>query len=383
MTQKKLGLFSSIGIKSHNLMICLAATTKRNARLSIQNFLSFLCTALLIFAASPSGANPSDASSEPYIGLSAFAAMNPSFPCDSWLRTTRGLNKPAMAVLWGTFGNSGACMERFLYQNRNRPHLLEIHFSNQTCLEVEDGRRCEDGELLRFNERRQPANTQDFNQEVLQNPALQNRIRDRIRRINQWLITHKNSNTKAVVSLGLEDEYSLEAFEKIVNLFQEVNRETPLDFETVRSPEIYEYSLEAARFAGYTGYLELHPGSPTETPDLSQYPIWTPPDGQPPAKPTYCITNLDGVSTPRDGGVSKSVSFEQAKGFITRHHDCMAVFLWHAPLQGLQPVLGPRPGDGAYRPTNAVPREREFTIDSGLIRRFNCAMRTWRNDSRC
>ncbi len=174
MLRNSLALFFGfIGSRS-SLIEHFTTTLKYCIQPSLRKFLSFFCAVSLALLAVPSNAN-----AEPYVGLSAFAAMNPSFPCNDWLGTlqegTRRVSKPAMAIVWGTFGSNGACVQRFLTQNRDRPHLLEIHFSNQTCLKY---RRCATGELLIRNDNKQPAGVDDFNQKVLNDPAFQARVKD-------------------------------------------------------------------------------------------------------------------------------------------------------------------------------------------------------------
>lgn len=69
-----------------------------------------------------------------YVGLSAFAARNPNFPCDAYLNTVSNARCPAMSVVWGVFGTDDTCVVRFLDALKDRPHLLQIHPWNNVAL---------------------------------------------------------------------------------------------------------------------------------------------------------------------------------------------------------------------------------------------------------
>ncbi|MBD2341795.1 hypothetical protein H6G64_33210 [Calothrix sp. FACHB-156] len=282
----------------------------------------------------------SSANADPFVGLSAFP-MNQNFPCEQWFKAMEGVQKPAMAVLWGTFGRDKSCANRFMNQNRNQPHLLEIHFSNQTCLQNlgNPERKCQRGELT------QGLNVDQFNQDLINNnPDLIEKIKTRVQRIKAWVDSAKNSNTQIVLSTGLEDNYKDGAYGKMVELIREAGWSYPI----ARNPEQNSYQ----NFKD-ANYLELHPGKTR----LNQYPEWNN-GNRKPAKPGACIVNLDGVSAPDE------VSVEQAKGFIQRHQDCYAVFLWNKDSQGL----------GSGKP----PMERDFSLSNDHVSKLNDAMRNWR-----
>lgn len=84
-------------------------------------------------------------------GVASFAAMHPGFPCDRWLTIYgEALRRkpdllPAMAVLWGTFGDDLTCMKRFAAVFADRPHVIQVHFSNGPCRR---NQRCGEGEFF-------------------------------------------------------------------------------------------------------------------------------------------------------------------------------------------------------------------------------------------
>lgn len=308
------------------------------------------------------------ANDKPYIGLSAFAAMNRDFPCGRYLQTMQDVNKPAMSILWGTFGSDKGCMTRFLQQNINRPHLLQIHLSNQTCydaLEESRGnraRQCARGELIPYdsNDTSTHITSRRFNEKIVAGDRdLIGRIEQRLTNIKTWVDNSRNANTMVVITTGLEDNYNRGAYRRIVELMKAAGLTTENGYRLARNPESPEYKP----FQG-VDYLELHPGSVS---NLGRFPRWDS-GNRPVAKPGKCIANLDGVSTPRAEGVNNTISVNQSEDFVRRHQDCFAVFLWNAPLQGYV-ISGDR-----YAP-NETPRDREFSL--GNIRRLRNIMTTW------
>lgn len=67
------------------------------------------------------------------LGLSAFAASSPRFPCAKYLRQVNKSRYPIMPVLWGTFGADIKCINRFIKTNAHRPHIVEVHLQNGPC----------------------------------------------------------------------------------------------------------------------------------------------------------------------------------------------------------------------------------------------------------
>jgi len=139
-----------------------------------------------------------------YEGFSAYAAMSPHFPCDQFLQIESHAKEPAMAVLWGTFGDDTTCIQRFLAKFADRPHALEIHFSDEVCRRNSN---CEDGEFF-------PQFSVAHWSQILAsaNPYALQAVWDRLSDIRAVVDKYSNSNTQLVLSTGLEDDYSPQAY---------------------------------------------------------------------------------------------------------------------------------------------------------------------------
>mgnify|MGYP000072151636 CR=1 FL=1 len=146
---------------------------------------------------------PVESSAVGFRGIAVFAAMSPDFPCDEALKSLDGVKYPAMSVLWGTFGKDRSCVIKFMDKFRDRPHLLQIHFSNEACRR---NNRCLVDEI------RPTANVYWYNRYLTENPwVVAYEIGERALEIRQFVDVAKNENTHLVLSLGLEDNYTIPA----------------------------------------------------------------------------------------------------------------------------------------------------------------------------
>lgn len=106
-------------------------------------------------------------------------------------------------MVWGTFGKDPSCVINFLEKFHDRPHLLQIHFSNETCRR---DRSCLEGEIANG------ATVYWYNRYLAENPQpIYREVLDRIQEIRAFVDEHKNSNTALLLSLGLEDNYTAQA----------------------------------------------------------------------------------------------------------------------------------------------------------------------------
>lgn len=83
----------------------------------------------------------------PYRGFSSYAAMGDNYQplvCDDFLAISAGAKKPAMAVLYGSFGYNWGCVDRFLAKFADRPHVIEVILKNHTC--TRPPRKCYAGD---------------------------------------------------------------------------------------------------------------------------------------------------------------------------------------------------------------------------------------------
>lgn len=158
---------------------------------------------------------------EPFVGFSSFAALSPKFPCSKFLRIANKAEHPAMAVLHGTFGANYDCVNRFIEENRDRPHLVEVHLLNGACRRAN---RCYEGEIY------PRTSVAEFNRKLeARDRDLLSKIIDRV--VVVFLALNANDKTTLVMTTGLEDNYSREAFEV---MYETIARRW--HFEIIRSP---------------------------------------------------------------------------------------------------------------------------------------------------
>jgi hypothetical protein len=250
-----------------------------------------------------------------YKGFSAFAAQHPKFPCGRFLQISRHADKPIMAVLFSTFGSKTACIKKFAHKFKDRPHAIEIHFNNETCRR--GGRTCYEQELFK---RLSPSQYSNALQRM--SDDVRNRIQKRLSRIIA-LTESGNSNTRFLLSLGLEDEYHPEA---AVALFNVVKKSWP--YEIVRNPAGEKSDDRNADI------IELH----------SANSIF--------GKNQVCLFNQDGL----EGGV------EQAEFLFAKYRRCVATIAWTKEAQGIGEKFTP-------------PLERTFKISRKDVKDYGRLLR--------
>lgn len=230
----------------------------------------------------------------PYEGLSAFAASHNGFPCATYIELTKSLPRPAIATLYGTFGESSNCIRKVLNEIKDRPHLLEVHLSNEACRRH---KRCKGGELL-------PRLTVAAYEKGLKRGSrlVQKAVTRRVKQVARYINQVSHPLTLVVVSLGLEDNLSGQAAAKLAGLVR---------------PHLPDWVLLVRNHVGETAE------APTVT-DISEA------HGSSASFSGTCgIQNLDGTSV-------YSVT-DQGRGFVAggRQRECLASFLWLGRLQGI------------------------------------------------
>lgn len=149
-----------------------------------------------------------------YLGLSAFSALSPNFPCDEYLKELNKSPRPIMSVLWGTFGDDLTCIAKFIEENHDRDHAVEIHFSNERC---RAWGRCFEGEVF------PDLDTDEYNELLSDGGSLAyNVLIGRAFEITLTANTLGNFNTKWFLSTGLEDSYSPKAYEYLYNVLKSI-----------------------------------------------------------------------------------------------------------------------------------------------------------------
>ena len=261
---------------------------------------------LLFLLAVPGGA------SAEYRGISAFAAMHPRFPCDALLATTDFAPRPAMSVLYETFGLDHTCLHRFMQRYADKPHLVQIHFTNEVC------RR--NGNCSATDTLHPESSVRGYNRLLEQmNTQTQIQISLRLFFIRSAIDSAVNENTRIVLSAGLEDNYSSKAFENLIGQFVANG---------------WPYEISRNRHAGGKSFRN------------AQFQEFHSANGKPGRM--ACIANEDGNynQTPK-----------KSRAFLSRYRKCSAVFLWREAHQGRkkgQPRKPPRDRDFIYTAADVV-----------------------------
>lgn len=161
-----------------------------------------------------------------WIGLSGFAGLaGDRFPCNQYLEELKRSPAPIFSVLYGTFGNDWACVAEFIEQNKDRPHAVEVHFSNERC---RFWGRCFEGELL------SNLNTESYNHALESKDrviigAIQSRMYEILMMLQ--ILGQRSEFTHWILSTGLEDSYSSKAAEQIYTTLKSL-----WPYELIRSP---------------------------------------------------------------------------------------------------------------------------------------------------
>lgn len=248
-----------------------------------------------------------------YLGVGYYAIQHKDFPYQEALHVFDGVKRPALAFVWGTFGDKQDGLKEWFRQVKDRPHLLEIHMMNQVC--VRNG-NCGVGEIWPGLSVRQ------FNNKLKTNdPELMDRIRTRVQEIKTFVDSQKNENSHLVLSLGLEDNFNKQAATNLERAVEEI-----WPYEIARNPVAQkgvDQSLSGA------DALELHTPNPKF------------------GKGVQGIANLDGTDidfSNREPTLSTSISPDKVRSFLSRNKGkSLAVFLWSALHQGLKKTSASAP----------------------------------------
>lgn len=249
-----------------------------------------------------------------YVGLSAFAANNPNFPCDRYLQISEASKYPAMAILWGTFGEDYTCLKRFTEKFKDRYHLVQIHFSNETCRPPR-ANNCGTNDLYPW------VDVPNWNRLLEEHEAFTYQaVADRLANIRFVAEAVGNYHTTFLLSTGLEDNYTWPAY---VELYQFIRARWPylMVRNAVGGNDNGKYYLDSFR--------ERHRGGAV-------------------CGASVHVVNEDGTA---DQTTGDSIRFVRKNG-----GRCLATFVWRPRHQG-------RSGNFRFLP----PEERNFEItDSDL-----------------
>lgn len=257
------------------------------------------------------------------IGVSYFAMQAKSFPCEEALSVFRGVEVPATAVLWGTFGSERTCLKKYLKLGQRR--ILEIHPTNEAGRR---NRRSQIGDLL-------PGYTVEQLNRALERGSrtVILAFKRRVSRIDSFLKRYADYTTEAILSTGLEDNYTEKAFRRVLGIVKQYG------YAVARSKVGHSRS-DGVDFNEYHGVLT--------------------------SAPAPCIFNFDGTDIRTDlgrWGYSNSVSLSRAKELLRKARKCRVAFLWEASAQGIE-------GERFIKP-----RERSFRTSRKGRRIFNSIIR--------
>lgn len=258
-------------------------------------------------------------------GVAALGAMHPNFPCDSLLKLVNQSPRPALGVLWDSFGQELSCVAAYLNSNKNRQHLLEIHFSNEVCRR---NKRCTSDEFL------SELSVSFYNYYLTNFPwVINKRILDRVFEIRDKVVPLINKNTILILTTGLEDNFTDRAY---LNLYGMIRPVWP--FYMARNP-----------VRGINGKVFISEAKIVESHILgSRFP-----------SEVLCMVSEDGNQQQN----------ADSRRLLRQRRGCLAVFLWRWRWQNAAPSGAKRAG--LYIP----PREREFRITPRDVREVGGLLR--------
>ncbi len=263
-----------------------------------------------------------------YVGFSSFAALNPKYPCNRFIKIASSATSPSMTVLLSTFGNDLTCVSKFLNTFKKKSHLLQIHISNETCRRHIG--RCTKEELS-------PTLTTTPYNKALQrgNIKIKRAIQDRAIFIRDKILPLTNKRTKVIVSTGLEDNYNNKAYIKVLSYVKEILPQK--NIATARSPVTDRcYLLNGAN------YCELHLTTSV-------------------FRGTSCIWNNDGNLN----------SVNDQLLLFYKFRKCSVLFAWEPTSQG-------RKSGTQY----VEPSRRSFPISSSIIKKYSNLITTYQSTIR-
>lgn len=275
--------------------------------------------------------------------MSYFAAQGfTQKQCTEALKAFNGVKNPCLSILWKTFDRPGGnCAQRFLFENRSKPHTLQIHFDDSTYR-----RRAE----YYFG-----AITPEYKRDQY-NRELQNRdeyvlseVRNRALEILQFKIDYGFENSEFILTTGLEDDYTGSAFKAV---YEEIKKNIGPGFYIGRNPN---GTQESNYRTDDLDFIELHSVKPRFK-DSSR---------------ARCFASTDGYGIEfqnrnRTGSKPGVLSIPEVRRFIRRYANrgCR-VFLWWPDPQG-------RGG-----PVFLEPSRRDFRIYRSHVRSINKLVRSF------
>ena len=241
-----------------------------------------------------------------FVGCAFLAMQHKAFPFKQSMRCFEKVKRPAIAVLWNTFGRQKKGIRYFLQSQQSKPHLVHFYLLNSVCVR---NNNCQQGELnpswSKYKWRRRLTRS---------HWRLENQLRRRTKKLRRFIERHANENTHISLAVALEDNLTDKAAR---NLIEIVRQEWPYDL--IRNPM---HNTINSSIAG-ADMLELHDYGAPLGPKAAMY------------------ASLDGndIEFPhREPTVSPSRGKKEVRGYLSRakRSGCRAVFLWSAQWQGIE-----------------------------------------------
>lgn len=269
-----------------------------------------------------------------FIGISCLACQAyTERECDKLLPVFDGVNFPAISILWGSFTLHNLCAQKFLDKVSDRPHLIQIHISNEVGRR---NKRLAPYEFLSW------LSINEYNSKLLRNDRATIRaIRTRLSRIMGFINQYANENTQFNLTTGLEDNFTNAAFGRIARDIKEQWHGVVL----VRNPVGNNYSTY---FHG-AHLIELHGWASNETRNVHGLCSWSN-DGD-----DFDFGDGRGLR----GALPISAMFDQIRHI---RNSCRQIFLWWSGPQGIADRF-------------IEPRNRSFQIHGSHVRAVNDLLR--------
>lgn len=237
-----------------------------------------------------------------FIGISAYAIMSPSFPYKKLLRCFPiNIERPALAVLFGTFGNRVVGIRAFCDKYADRKHLVEVHISNE----------CSRRTGRQGNQIAADLGVGAYDKALrTESRPIKSEVRARVDEVIDRILPATNVNTVLMLSPGLESDLGSSALTVLHKVVSARSKNLPI---------IYSPNGHANGYYGAT-YIESHSTTPNSTAN-----IW----------------NIDGTSLDFGDGEQykpKITPTNFLRSFRTNGPGKKAVFLWSAFQQGLSGI---------------------------------------------
>ena len=269
------------------------------------------------------------------IGVSFLAAMHEDFPCKRIRRMVDSSPRPYLGVLYGSFGDSTKCLERFISASGKKHHTLQFYLSNEVCRRKGN---CYSQEL------EHDLTVSAYNKLVCKGRrGTISRIKKRMLDIRRFCDEKGSEKTRCLLAIGLESQFSRCAAQKLVVLAKESGW---------HKKEIVHNPVPGTNYQGDAGayYVEYHGRSLR-----SAYP------------PERTIATLDGIDPDfcrdKNGrqGISNRITAQDMQRWTDSYKD-RASYLgyWCSVHQGIT-------GDSGTSPN---PKERTPHVAPGDVSEF-------------